>query len=63
MVINNDAKFEEKSTCLFEIDTTICLILTRSIKCLRNEHLHGLLNKVHVQSKKEQESYFDGIEY
>ena len=41
--MKNDAKFEEQLTCRFKIGMTICQILTRALKSLKNFDFDGLL--------------------
>ena len=59
MAMNNDAKSEEKWTFPFKIDTTIWLILTEPLKCLKHLRFNGLLliKVYNVWAKKVQKIY------
>ena len=59
MTMKNDAKFEEKLTCCFKIETTFWQILNWAFECLKNLHFNEiLLTKVYnVWAKKVQGSY------
>ena len=59
MTIKYDVKFEEELTCRFKIDTSIWLILTQALTCLKHLHFNGFsLTKVYnIWAKKVQKSY------
>ena len=42
-ITEKNVKIEENLTCRFKIDTTIWLILTRALECLKNVPFNGLL--------------------